>query len=974
MRASTAKTASRVDLFASALVVVVCALCSVEARQWRKVNVTCPKLERCHCTTVNQGALTLCRDVSDASELDADMATLEGVIHRKLTFDQVQITELPARWFTNHTVIMLIVNNCPLRDIGEAALNGIDSLSRVMLENDQLESVPRGLTAAKHLHWLEVRKNRISFLQGVLFLPELYELDLRYNAIEVIDDAYLSGMPNLQILRLSSNRIQHLSPDLFKNTGKLKIVEFRNNRITAINNAFNSMRYLETLDLSDNMITDADGVFSSRMPYLKILKLDHNRIQVVTELASYNAMIKEVYLNDNEISQVDFGAFAAIEAMTRLYLNNNNISRLHGSVFHVESKLEILSLADNALTSVAGTFSRTRRMSDLRLFSNRIEDISDAFKGLTLLRKLSLMDNLVTHVPDGTFSDNSGLLEINLSNNRIWWVGKYAFKGIVTLEKVLLQNNRLLALNGSFKNLPKLRYVDASYNSIQSLEKGEFTNNGRLTSIHLAANNISTVQWAFTGASNLTVLVLRKNRVELLRRSDFARVLRVRPAFTIDDNPLLCDCRLAWLVRPDAEVQMRNYAACEGPPWLKGKLLADLTQNDLTKWQQDCQPGCQCDCVEDGIGDRAIHVDCSSAALNRAPKVYPEGTTQLELRNNRLEELDDALVNGAPHLQILSLKNNLLSSLNATNVPEKLRSLDISENRLKRFPHALVSQRELRTLRLSGNPFTCECSDYPFRQWIEAHGNAVLDIEEVICAESSNSMVSLKPFVNLGQKQLCPAAVPRAVAVLLPVLVALAMGLAISAAYLRYRRELKVWLYARGLCLSLQCVKEDELDEAKLFDVFLSFSSRDGDWVHAQLLPGVESLGFSVCTYERNFKGGFLLQDIIRDAVACSRRTLLLLTRNFLESEWCRWEFRLAYQRALEDHINRLVVVLVDDVALDVLDEDLREFVRAVNYIRWGEPNFWDKLLYSLPKKDSKRKLITDRTQQYPMEHTSAAG
>lgn len=189
----------------------------------------------------------------------------------------------------------------------------------------------------------------------------------------------------------------------------------------------------------------------------------------------------------------------------------------------------------------------------------------------------------------------------------------------------------------------------------------------------------------------------------------------------------------------------------------------------------------------------------------------------------------------------------------------------------------------------------------------------------------------------------------------------LVVGLSLWAAYLRYKRELKVWLYARGVCRSLQCIKEDELDEEKLFDVFLSFSSRDADWVHAQLLPGVEALGFSVCTYERNFKGGFLLQDIIRDAVACSRRTLLLLTGNFVESEWCRWEFRLAYQRALGDHTNRLVIVLVDEVPVDSLDEDLQAYVRASNYVSWGEPNFWDKLLYSLPKKDSKRKLITNR-------------
>ncbi|CAN7996894.1 unnamed protein product [Ixodes hexagonus] len=100
-----------------------------------------------------------------------------------------------------------------------------------------------------------------------------------------------------------------------------------------------------------------------------------------------------------------------------------------------------------------------------------------------------------------------------------------------------------------------------------------------------------------------------------------------------------------------------------------------------------------------------------------------------------------------------------------------------------------------------------------------------------------------------------------------------------STFYLKFKRQVKVWLYARGVCSFLQCIKEDDLDGDKLFDVFLSFSSRDSAWAYEQLIPKVEANGFSVCTYDRNFKGGFLLHDIIQEAVSCSRRTLLVLTQ-----------------------------------------------------------------------------------------------
>lgn len=907
----------------------------------------------------------MCRNISQFQELGPDIARLQNVTVKKLTFDHVQFSEIPAGWFSNHTILMLIVRNCPLRDIGEAAITGMGRLLRLVLEKDQLESVPSGLSAATRLRWLQIHKNPIKFLTGVLQVPALIEFDLRLNAIETIDENYLSASPNLEHLLLSGNHIQEIPNRLFEKTRKLKTVEFRDNRITAISSLFDGLRFLQTLDLSHNMIKDAKLLLQSKMPYLQIINLEGSRLGVITEFAPSYEAVEVLLLGDCGITEVEPGAFKSLEKVIRLNLSNNSISYLDESVFSKDSKLEFLALSDNNLTSVTGTFNRTRRMRELRLSSNQIHDITDAFKGLTFLRKISMRSNLVTHIPDDAFSDNSELAEINLSENKIRWMGRNALKGLVTLNKLLLQGNQLLSLNGSIRNLPKLRYLDASFNAIQSLERAEFTNNGRLTFIKLMANNISNLRGAFIGAGEMVSLILRNNQVEVLRRTDFPRRMPAKPTLTLDDNPLICDCRLAWLVRRDSEVRINNYPTCEGPPWLRGKKLPGLTAMDMVRWESECEPGCKCTCHEDTFGELAISVNCSSAALGRPPEVFPKGTTRLDLTGNGLLQLDDGIVNGAPHLTVLSLKNNLLSTLNASSVPETVHSLDLRNNRLERFPHALVLVRNLTSLWLSGNPFICDCADYPFRQWIEAHGDTVRDVHDVKCAESSNSLVSLKKFVNLGQKELCPAAVPKIIAYILPVLVLVAMCLAVSATYLRYQRELKVWLYARGC--SLQCIKEDELDEEKLFDVFLSFSSKDAGWVHAQLLPGVEALGFSVCTYERNFKGGFLLQDIIRDAVGCSRRTLLLLTQNFVESEWCRWEFRLAYQRALEDHINRLVIVLVDEVAPDTMDEDLRLYVRAANYLRWGEPNFWDKLLYSLPKKQAKKKLITHKEPVYPM-------
>ncbi|XP_037499784.2 toll-like receptor Tollo [Rhipicephalus sanguineus] len=202
--------------------------------------------------------------------------------------------------------------------------------------------------------------------------------------------------------------------------------------------------------------------------------------------------------------------------------------------------------------------------------------------------------------------------------------------------------------------------------------------------------------------------------------------------------------------------------------------------------------------------------------------------------------------------------------------------------------------------------------------------------------------------------------ISRATTYILAALGLVAFTLVLLSTYLCWKHNIKTWLHARGWGCLMRCTTEHEMDLDKLFDVFVSFSSKDRDFVHENILPVLEAKRISYCTYERNFKGGFLLQDIIRDAVACSRRTLLVLTQNFVMSEWCRWEFRVAHQRALQDKVNRLITVLVDEFTPGALNGDLIQYVCETNCLRWNETNFWERLLRSMPRKDATRKTITE--------------
>ncbi|KAL1476433.1 hypothetical protein MTO96_018584 [Rhipicephalus appendiculatus] len=187
-------------------------------------------------------------NVTQACQLDEDIAKLHEAGIRKIALIGVNISELPSKWFFNTSVVVLQIRGCPLREISEATVSSISGLSVVRIKQSQLQKVPGGLQAVKYL-WLN--ENPIKFLQGVLLMPELYELDLSCNEIGGIDEGYFSLSTNLQVLKLNGNKIHHLPAGIFRRTKKLKRIHLRDSSIHAIGSEFHQLRYLEVSSVEE---------------------------------------------------------------------------------------------------------------------------------------------------------------------------------------------------------------------------------------------------------------------------------------------------------------------------------------------------------------------------------------------------------------------------------------------------------------------------------------------------------------------------------------------------------------------------------------------------------------------------------------------------------------------------------------------------------------------------------------------------
>ena len=120
------------------------------------------------------------------------------------------------------------------------------------------------------------------------------------------------------------------------------------------------------------------------------------------------------------------------------------------------------------------------------------------------------------------------------------------------------------------------------------------------------------------------------------------------------------------------------------------------------------------------------------------------------------------------------------------------------------------------------------------------------------------------------------------------------------------KQRILIYLYSKSW--SRRFFNEEYIDKDKNYDAFISYSHEDRDYVERTLLTGLEEatdseFRYKVCVHSRDWNVGEDIPSQIFRSVEDSRKTIIVLSQNYIESKWSDMEFKAAHKKALVDKI-----------------------------------------------------------------------
>lgn len=905
---------------------------------------------------------------------------------REIHLQNNQLFELPKGLF--HRLEQLLVldvsgNQLSSHHINNATFSGLIRLIVLNLAHNALTRIDS--KTFKELYFLQIldlRNNSIGHIEDNAFLPlyNLHTLNLAENRLHTLDDRLFNGLYVLSKLTLNNNLINIVEANVFKNCSDLKELDLSSNQLHSVPQALQDLSALRTLDLGENQIATFENGSFRNLRQLTGLRLIDNRIGNITKGMFWDLpSLSVLNLAKNQIEAIERDSFENNRQIEAIRLDRNQISDING-VFAALATLTWLNLSENQLIWFDYAFIPSH-LKWLDIHGNFIEALGNYYKLQEQIRvkTLDASHNRITQLSPMAVPNSIELLFVN--NNQINTVHPNTFVDKTTLGRVDMYANALSKLQMS-----TLRLAPVADDAV-------------LPEFYLGGNPFEcdcSMEW-LQRINNLTSR--QHPRIMDVANIDcimpHARGTPVRPLSMLKPKDFLCGyethcfalCHCCDFDACDCEMTCPSNCSCYhdeswgtnvvdcgiGSSGSAGEqrssidfLLPKRIPMDATEVYLDGNnfPELQNHAFIGRKNLRSLFVNGSNVESIQNRTFAGLTTLQLlHLEDNRLQTLHGFEFEHLYQLRELYLQNNLLTHIaNGTwSTLKSLQILRIDGNRIVTINIWQLQQNPqfdgLRSLTLGRNQWSCRCKHLQeLTTFVSDMAVIIQDSQDIYCVDGAikreldfNATSACSDFYADGP--VFPGGLPNLYIPLLVTVLALIFLLVVLIIAFMFREPMRVWLFSHyGVRVFGPPLCEES---EKLYDAVLLHSAKDAEFVFRELSVELE-MGrppYRLCVQHRDLTSEASHIQIL-EAARAARRLIIVLSRNFLQTEWTRTELRRAVHDSLRGRPHKLIFVEEPDVLLEAEnDVELVPYLKAahVHRIRRMDRHFWEKLRYAMP-------------------------
>ncbi|XP_060564886.1 toll-like receptor 4 isoform X2 [Ruditapes philippinarum] len=784
-------------------------------------------------------------------------------------------------------------------------VNGVCTVNGTVADcsHSKLTNIPSSLPA--NITCLNMLGNSLSNITGRPWqrYKHLKKLSLARNRITALHKGNFDGLQKLEMLDLSLNLIRYTSihKDVFKPLRSLVFLDIKQN-LSGISvseyypEGLKNLIHLKTLVI--------DGLGTQALPHLpNLIELymsgEYGRCYIPHINGNFFeniTTVQNIFLSNCSIKKVDFNSFMALHNITSLDMSDN------------------INLGMESLPNITSGLARKQRLKRLNL--NDLYDHS----------QFDFCSSL--NYDDVKYLSNS------------------------SIEMVTIENNNIVRMDvKSVEHWPKsIKYISIQHNMFLY---GNYTPFLILTdvlnrTVYLDASRMAAANRPIYSSEDAMKMVLLKSNMQQHGTESVCRLMFTR--YQVGDYFQFIENRLK-----------QNDINTDTSKNLEPKLeYLDLSENLPVLIER--------------IFEIFPHIpNLKVLNVSRNYLGYPlyDGPSiigqlkhlrTLDLSDNKIIRLSPNIFNNLTKLEKLYLSHNKISNITFDLSHSKnLHYIDLGYNNLESINQAtrdtldnISKNHKLNHVHvnIANNSLKCTCENLLFYSWVKKNTTYIVNKDNTNCTFKNSTSVSLSTLIKNYDHFERECSNYLVIILVTSIAFIFIIVIITSALMYRFRWNLRYMYYMTKLKLLANYQRLNDTEYEK--EVFVSYADEDRRFVAEKVRLELEERGeISLLIHDRDFRAGAFVQDNILRAISCTRRTLVILTKQFLKSKWCMYEFNMARMEAADTGRNVLCFILKEDIPTTELPVEMIDALKKITYIEYPTADddlsqFWDRLRATL--------------------------